>query len=150
MGASLTYEPETLGTQLDLFDLGPGEPLEPGEEEALPVIKPRSEAKKSIQFMLRAAIRYGGVRDYVDLLDRVASLDQYKPYNALLVLLQRPSATFLLPAHQWMERYGRVTRPGQQPLVMLQPRGPVMFLFDVSQTEGPEGDDHLPLHIRNP
>lgn len=150
MSASLKYEPESPGEQLDLFGLGPGEPLGRSADTASTVKKPRSEAKKSIQFMLEAAIRYGGVRDYVDLLDRVAALHQYKPFNALLVLLQRPSATFLLPAHQWMERYGRVSRPGQQPLVMLQPRGPVMFLFDVSQTEAPDGARLLPLHLRNP
>jgi len=103
-----------------------------------------------MDFMLEAAMQYGGVRDYVDLLDRLAALRQYKPFNALLVLLQRPSASYLLPAHRWKERWGRVSRPGEQPLVMLQPGGPVMFLFDVSQTEAPDGSKQLPLQLRNP
>lgn len=149
-GTSLTHGPQNPDQQPGLFELDRDEPLGLDDEPATPVAKAASEAKKSIQYMLGAAMQYGGVRDYVDLLDRVAALDQYKPFNALLVLLQRPSATFLLPAHQWMEKYGRVPRPGQQPLVMLQPRGPVMFLFDVSQTEAPDGGKTLPLHLRNP
>lgn len=149
-GESLTYEPQSLEEQLDLFGLRPDEPLNLVGEAAPRGTKPRSEAKKSIQYMLEAAMQYGGVRDYVDLLDRVAALRQYKPFNALLVLLQRPSATYLLPAHRWKERWGRVSRPNEQPLVMLQFRGPVMFLFDVSQTEAPDGARQLPVHLRNP
>lgn len=59
------------------------------------------------------------------------------------MLLQRPAATYVLPGHAWEERYGRVVSANEQPLVMLQPQGPVMFLFDISQTE--EGSAALPL-----
>lgn len=38
------------------------------------------------------------------------------PYNALLVMQQRPDATFVLPASQWQKRYGRVLRQGVQPI----------------------------------
>lgn len=109
-----------------------------------------SEAKRSIRYMTNAVLTYGKVDGLSDLLDRVASLRQYKPYNALLILLQRPAATYVLPAHRWLEQYRRVVRPGEQPLVLLQYRGPVMFLFDVSQTEEGDGAKSLPLNLQNP
>lgn len=109
-----------------------------------------NDAKRSIRYMAGMALRYGKVQGLTDLLDRVAAFDQYSPYNALLVLLQRPGARYVLPSHAWGEKHGRVIRPNEQPLVMLQPQGPVMFLFDVSQTE--EGAATLPLpdYVQNP
>lgn len=89
----------------------------------------KNEAKRSIRYMAEMALRYGKVTGLADLLDRVAAFHQYSPYNALLVLLQRPAASYVLPSHAWGERYGRVIRPNEQPLVMLQPQGPVMFLW---------------------
>lgn len=110
----------------------------------------RSEATRSILYMVEHALRYGKVRSLTQLLDQVAGFPQYKPYNALLVLLQRPAATYVLPAHDWEARYGRAIRPNEQPLVMLQPQGPVMFLFDVSQTEETDGSRPLPVRLENP
>lgn len=109
-----------------------------------------TEARRSIHYLLDAAMQYGNVGGLADLLDRVAALHQYKPYNAMLVLLQRPAATCVLPAHRWEERYGRRILPNEQPLVLLQPGGPVMFLFDVSQTEPGPHACPLPEHLTNP
>src|SRR5690606_5251877 len=40
--------------------------------------------------------------------------------------------------------------PGEQPLVLLQPGGPVMFLFDRSQVEPGPRAVTLPIDLRNP
>ena len=112
--------------------------------------RPSSDAKRSIRYMAEMALRYGKVGGLTELLDRVATFEQYKPFQALLVLLQRPAATHVLPAHHWEERLGWVVRPQEQPLVLLQPQGPVMFMFDVSQVEpGPDAKP-LPPALRNP
>ena len=77
----------------------------------------QTEAKRSIRYITRAVLEFGHVDGLADLLDRVARLclaTRYSPYNALLVLLQRPAATFVLPAHQWKERFGHVVRPGER------------------------------------
>ena len=84
------------------------------------------------------------------LFDEIAAFRQYKPFNALLVLLQRPHASYVLPPQEWAEKFGRRIRPGQQPIVLLQPGGPVMFLFDVSQTEPTTDAAQLPIHLNNP
>lgn len=105
---------------------------------------------RSLLDMAESTLEYGRYASFGDLMADVGRLTQYKPFNALLALLQRPAATYLLPAHRWESSYRRRIRPGQQPIVLLLPRGPVMFVFDVSQTEG--GPDSRPLtsQLRNP
>ena len=74
-----------------------------------------NEAKRSISYVMDAVLQFGKVSGFADLLDRVATLcvtTGYSPFNAWLMLLQRPAATCVLPAHQWNERYGFVIRPG--------------------------------------
>jgi hypothetical protein len=83
---------------------------------------------------------------YRQLLDFVSQFPFYAPFNAMLVHVQKPGARYVRPAHRWWQDYGRRIRPGAQPLVILQPMGPVMFVFDVSETEG----DAIPPEIENP
>ncbi|GAB2855113.1 hypothetical protein [Nocardioides pacificus] len=113
-----------------LFEL-PGAPA--GTDPGQP---PRSEAKRSIDYVADAVLEFGKVSGVHELLNSVATLcitTKYKPYNCLLMRLQRPAATVVMPAHKWEERYGYVVRPGEQPIVLLQRGGPVMFLLDRSQ-----------------
>ena len=47
---------------------------------------------------------------------------------------------------RWLYDYGRSIKPEAQPIVILQPMGPVMFVFDVSETEAiPGAKDVKPL-----
>lgn len=114
---------------------------------------PKAEAKRSIDYITKVVLEFGKVSGLTDLLDRVATVcvtTNYSPFNALLILLQRPAATQVLPAHHWQEKYGHVVRPGEQPIVLLQPGGPVMFLLDASQVEPGADAPPLPLHLKNP
>lgn len=70
------------------------------------------------------------------LLEFVAGFKRYSAFNAALVHIQMPGAKYVLPAKRWAKEYGRSPARDAQPLVMLQPMGPVMFGFDVAQTEG--------------
>ena len=66
----------------------------------------------------------------------------------MLVHIQKPFAKYVLPAGKWKEKYDRTIKPAAVPIVMLQPMGPVMFVFDVSDTEG--DDNLLPKEVFNP
>jgi hypothetical protein len=83
---------------------------------------------------------------FLELLRFVGSFKRYSAFNAMLVYVQMPGARYVLPAGQWQKRYGRLPKRDAQALVMLQPNGPIMFGFDVSQTEGKP----LPAQIDNP
>lgn len=108
----------------------------------------RREVRRSIDDLVSDALRYRGSADYRDLLGFMARFRRQKPFNALLLHAQRPGARFVAPAHRWRERYERQVKPGETPLVALQPFGPVMFVYDVSQTE-PMGDHTLPDRFAN-
>lgn len=130
--------------------------LSPAQSGAAPVSAaalPRSEAKRSIDYVVDAVLEFSKVGGLNELLDRIAALclmTKYKPYNCLLMLLQRPGATVVMPAHKWEERYGYVVRPGEQPMVLLQRGGPVMFLLDRAQVEPGRAARPLPPWMGNP
>jgi len=79
-----------------------------------------------------------------ELLEFVGRFRFYSPFNAVLVRLQMQGATFVAPARRWREKYGRAVRPEARPLVILRPGGPVMIVFDVSDTVPVDGEA-LPL-----
>lgn len=122
------------------------------EAAPLPALTGRadSEARRSIDSMVDLALRRGNASSIGDLIDQVATLRQYKPFNALLAVLQRPRATMLLSEEKWEARWRRPVRLNEHPIVLLVPGGPVMFLFDASQTEDRDGSRRLPALHENP
>ena len=68
----------------------------------------------------------------------------------MLVHVQTPGATFVAPSNRWLRDFKREIRTGARPIVILQPRGPVMFVFDVSDTEPMEDAPPLPSEVEKP
>lgn len=106
--------------------------------------------KRSLDELFNFARQYRSSDDYRDLIDFVARFRFYAPYNALLVHIQMPGARFVAPAHRWIKQYGRWVKPNARPLVILQPMGPVMFVFDVSDTESGPDSKPLPQGVEKP
>lgn len=96
-----------------------------------------SEAVQSLNALLNASMRYNQSRAYAELLTFMRKFHWYAPFNALLVHIQRPGATYVATARRWRD-LGREVAAEAQVVMILQPFGPVMFVYDVSQT--------LPLH----
>lgn len=90
--------------------------------------------------------RYKSSDQFSELIKFLSTFKNYSIFNAMLVNIQMPGAKYVLPAKQWKQKYDRFPTPDAQPLIMLRPGGPVMFCFDVSQTQGRP----LPLEIENP
>jgi hypothetical protein len=90
--------------------------------------------------------KYRTSAEFSELLQFLSTFKYYSIFNAILVNTQMQGAKYVLPAKQWKQKYGRIPTSNAQPLVMLRPKGPVMFCFDVSQTTGKE----LPPEIENP
>lgn len=114
------------------------------------LIRRDSEARRSIDSMVDLALKRGNAANIGDLIDQVAALRQYRLFNALLAVLQRPRACMLLSQEKWETQWRRTVRRNEHPIVLLVPGGPVMFLFDVSQTQGREDSRPLPLPHENP
>lgn len=99
--------------------------------------------KHALDELFAAAVAYRHSKGYAELMNFVVRFRFYSPYNAFLLHTQRPGARFVAPPSRWLKKYGRTIKPGAGPLVILQPRGPVMFVFDVADTE--PGPDAAPL-----
>ena len=76
-------------------------------------------------------------QEYADLLGCLIRFPQYSIFNALLLFLQNPRVSRVATAGSWARRYNRCPRPGARPLIILAPTAPVLFLYDVSEIEGP-------------
>jgi len=99
--------------------------------------------KRALDELFNATYAYRSSQGFYDLMQFVRHFRFYSPYNAFLIHIQRPGATFVAPPTRWNREYGRTVKPNANPIVILQPMGPVMFVFDVSDTE--EGPDARPL-----
>jgi len=107
-------------------------------------------AKRSLDELFCNARRYRSSKSYRELIDFITRFRFYKPYNAMLLHIQMPGAEFVAPATRWRNLYGRTLKVEARPLVILQPMGPVMFVFDVSDTVPGPKTFHLPKAVDNP
>jgi hypothetical protein len=107
-------------------------------------------AKQSIDDLVADALRYRDSTAYAELLRFIGGFRRYSPFNALLIHAQMEGAAYVAPASHWASRYARRVRPGERPIVVLQPFGPVLFVFDVSQTDAEPDAPPLPQSVVNP
>lgn len=101
-------------------------------------------AKRALDELFNLTYQYRASKAYYDLMQFIARFRFYSPFNAMLVHVQMPGAKFVAPPYRWLRDYGRRIKPGARPLVILQPMGPVMFVFDVSDTEALKDAPPLP------
>lgn len=82
-------------------------------------------------------------QELLDLRAMLRRLPMLGPFNASLVHAQRPGAVFVAGAEQYARDFGRHLRHGARPLVILRPFGPVSFVYDVADTDGPPMPDDV-------
>lgn len=106
--------------------------------------------KRSLDELFNFAHTYKASKSYWELIQFIGRFHFYAPYNALLVYLQMPGAKFVAPANRWKRPYGREIKPNARHLVILQPMGPVMIVFDVSDTVPGPNAMQLPPEVEGP
>ena len=107
-------------------------------------------AKRALDELFNLTHRYRDSQAFFDVMKFVTRFRFYSPYSAMLIHVQMPGATYVAPPGRWLHRYRRRISPGARPIVILQPMGPVMFVFDVSDTEPMEDAPPLPPEVENP
>ena len=101
--------------------------------------------------LFRRSARYRDAEEYKRFLDFVGRFPQYSPYNAALLHVQNPRVSFTATRRQWLGRFDRAVEPGARPYVILQPFGPVLFVYDLSDTEPlSEEAEELPKKVTDP
>lgn len=76
------------------------------------------------------------LQDYLELLDFISRFPRYSPLNTFLLYTQNPSATLVATAATWGKVFNRRPAMGARPLIILAPMSPVVFVYDVAETEG--------------
>ena len=120
--------------------------IEPAQAQTPASVWGQDAAKRALDELFSLTYQYKTSKAYHDLLQFIARFQFYSPFNAMLVHIQMPGARYVAPPNRWLRDYGRRIKPGARPLVILQPMGPVMFVFDVSDTEG----RRLPQEVDKP
>ena len=110
----------------------------------------RDAAQRALDELFQFARQYTSSEEFRDLMCFTARFRMYSPFNALLAYIQMPGASYVAPAYRWARDYSRRVRPGARPIVLLQPGGPVMFVFDVSDTEPLPEAKPLPRNVTHP
>lgn len=103
----------------------------------------RIEADRLTEALGEAAAYRSSTR-YRDLLNFVARMRRFSPYNAALLHRQKPGLKFAATARDWRARWKRTVKRDARPLVVLVPFGPVGFVYDVLDTEALPGAPALP------
>jgi hypothetical protein len=112
-------------------------------------LKPAS-VRTALDELFTLAGKYNSSEAYLELIRFVGRFRFYSPFNAMLIYTQMPGAHFVYTARKWRKDYGREIKIGAQPLVILQPMGPVLFVFDVGDTAPLPNARPLPSQVDNP
>jgi hypothetical protein len=110
----------------------------------------RETTRRALDELFAYARQYNSSKECFELLRFVANFRFYSPYNAMLIYTQMKDAKYVAPAHRWMRDYGRRIKAGARAIVILQPIGPVMFVFDVADTGPGPGVPPLPREVEKP
>jgi hypothetical protein len=108
------------------------------------------ESLRALDELFRVAGQFSTRGEYADLLYFIARFRMYSPFNAMLVHTQMPGATYVATPRRWIQDYRRRIHPGARPITILQPKGPVLFVFDVSDTSPLPDAPELPQSVTNP
>jgi hypothetical protein len=107
---------------------------------------PDEEVERSLLAnLLNESRLYHLSKDYKELLDFLTKLPNFAPFNAFLLNVQKPGLRFAASHYDWRNRFGREVKEEARPLVILWPFGPVAFVYDMEDTEGPPLPDSV-LH----
>lgn len=91
--------------------------------------------RKSLDDLAARALAYRTGPEFKALLDFCKRFPHLSPYNAMLLHIQNPHISFALRVPTWERKYERRVSRGARPYVILQPFGPVAFVFDLSDTK---------------
>lgn len=94
------------------------------------------QMRSQLDQLLDDARMYKSGPDYLELLEFVSRMPTFAPFNAMLLNVQRPGLTYAATPKHWMEKLGRLPKPGARPLLIMHPFGPVAIVFDIQDTEG--------------
>jgi len=107
-------------------------------------------ARRTLDELFKLAKTFNSSKAYLELMTFVARFRLYSPFNAMLIYTQMPGARFVATPRRWLREFYREIKAGARPVAILQPKGPVLFVFDISDTEAIPGSLPVPEEALNP
>ena len=83
-----------------------------------------------------ASTRFRDNRYVMELLHFIARFPAYSAFNGFLLYTQNSSATYVATARGWQQKFDRRPKFDARPILILAPMAPILFVFDVQDTEG--------------
>jgi hypothetical protein len=109
-----------------------------------------TSARAALDRLFTLARKYNSSEAYLDLMRFIARFRFYSPFNAMLIHTQMPGAYFVSTALRWQRHFHRAIKVDARPIVILQPMGPILFVFDASDTEPLPNAGALPIQVNEP
>jgi hypothetical protein len=107
-------------------------------------------ARRVLDELFTLAKTFNSSKSYLEFMEFVGRFRLYSPFNAMLIYTQMPGARFVATPIRWKRDFYREIKVGARPIVILQPMGPVLFVFDISDTEQIPGAPSVPEQALNP
>lgn len=108
--------------------------------------KQKAKDESTLDELFARTLELRSTDKFREVVEFVANLREYSPFNNMLVKIQRPEAKYYATTSHWKKKFGREVKPEAIPIVILRPMGPVMLVYDVDDTTGRK----LPPQIENP
>lgn len=108
--------------------------------------KQKAKDENTLDELFARTLQLRSTEKFKEVIEFVANLREYSPFNNMLVKLQRPDARYYATASHWRKKFERDVKLEAIPIVILRPMGPVMLVYDVDDTTGKP----LPPQIEHP
>ncbi|MFC1857898.1 hypothetical protein ACFL9U_07685 [Thermodesulfobacteriota bacterium] len=96
--------------------------------------------------MFLAARRFRGSWVYMELLTFISRFPKYSAFNCFLLYLQDPALSYVATSRTWAKQFQRRLKADARPRMILAPMSPVLFVYDIKDTEG----DMVPEELLRP
>jgi hypothetical protein len=107
-------------------------------------------ARTALDELFTLARKYNSSEAYLELMRFIGRFRFYSPFNAMLIHTQMPGAHFVCTALRWQRDFHLGIKVDARPIVILQPMGPILFVFDASDTEPLPNARPLPAGVKDP
>jgi len=95
----------------------------------------QEDARSAIDELINSALAYNTPGRFHELMQFARRMPRVAPYNVMLLHVQNPLLTYAATVKEWAV-LGRKVKPGARPYIVLKFKGPVSFVFNITDTTG--------------
>jgi len=105
-------------------------------ESSLDQFSKFSYEKNTLDELFHRSLSLKTSEKFIEFLNFTKKFRQYSLFNNALVYLQNPEVTYYATTNHWGRAFNRWVKPDARPMVILAPMTPVLFVYDMDDTDG--------------